>query len=113
MRSNKEIAAEALRRAAEINQRRRRRRKRWITAALTVGLLAPAVCLVVLQGRYSGAGPPAQAVVVSLYGEKAGGYALAGAIGFSLGAAVMFMCLRRREGGKKDNTIEQKEGNYL
>jgi len=84
-RSSGEIADEILRRAAALDERDRRRRKHLKTAVLTAACLSLAICLIVLSGRYSGAGPPAQAAVVSLYGEKAGGYVLMAVIGFSAG----------------------------
>ena len=96
MRSNKEIAEEAHRRAAVVRERKKHRRVLIKISALIAGCLSLAVYLVVLPGRYSGAGLSTQAVVVSLYGEKAGGYILAWVIGFALGGVVMYLYLRRK-----------------
>jgi len=100
MWSNKEIAAEALRRATVIKERRKRRRELLITGVLISACLSLFVCLSLIPGQYGGAGPTAQAAVTIFDGETAGGYVLAGVIGFALGGLAMFICLRR---AKKSN----------
>jgi len=93
MRSNKEITEEAHRRAAVIRERKKRRREHLKISALIAGCLSLAVYLIILPRRYSGAGPPAQGVITSLYDEAVGGYVLACVIGFTLSGLVMIMCL--------------------
>jgi len=100
MWSNREIAAEALRRAAVIRERRKRRRELLITGVLISACFSLFVCLSLIPGQYGGAGPTAQAAVTIFDGEAAGGHVLAGVIGFALGGLVMFICLRR---AKKSN----------
>jgi len=97
MRSNKEIAEEARRRVAVFGECRKHRRKRIKIGALITGCVMLAVCLASLPGPISGMGPAAQAAVTIFDGEAAGGYVLAGVLGFALGGLVLFICLRRKK----------------
>jgi len=97
MRSNKEIAEETRRRVAVFGESRQRRRKRIKIGALITGCVMLTVCLATLPGSVSGVGPAAQAAVTIFDGEAAGGYILAGVLGFALGGLVMFICLRRKK----------------
>ena len=95
MRSNKEIAEEAHRRAAATRKRLKRRRERLKIGVLITGCVMLAVGLAALTGLNSGAEPAVQAAVTILDGEAAGGYVLVGVLGFALGGFVMFICLQR------------------
>jgi hypothetical protein len=97
MRSDKEIAAEALRRAAIIKARRKRRRG-WLAAGATFAVcLSIALCISVLQGSYLGSGPPsAAAQSAPLMFPGAGGYVVCGVLCFVSGAAVALFCTRRK-----------------
>jgi len=101
MRSNKEIAAEALRRAAE-NRRLNGEKKQRVyilssIAACLAVIIGLSFCLPSVAGVVSET--PSAASATLLAGAGTGGYVLMGIIGFALGAAVTLFCVKTR---KKD-----------
>jgi len=111
MRSNKEIAAEALRRAAVIRERKKRKRDRLITAALLTAGLALTMALSVFIWAIVPDFPAAETpgIYRSIFDSAVvGGYVLVGVIEFSLGALVMYFCLRRLK-REKTNVIMLKQ----
>ena len=98
MRSDAEIAAEALRRAAVIREKRLRDYTRRLTAGAIAACLAFALCIALLTGGLGFEGSPAaRAAATMLGGAVAGGYVLAGIAGFVLGVVgALFVKERRR-----------------
>lgn len=105
MRTDKEIAAEALRRAEGMRRARRSRQSRLFTG------LAAAACLVLVVGLSFALSAvlPAQAPADAdgglysaslLLGSGVGGYVLVGVVGFALGVAVTLLA-RRLRGNKR------------
>ncbi|MDR0433690.1 MAG: hypothetical protein LBH21_01335 [Gracilibacteraceae bacterium] len=98
MFDRREIARKALWRARQIKAQRQWK-WRWLKyAALLLGAGVLAVCFAVLPAGYE-TEPAAWSAPALLYGEKAGGYALAEALCITLGAAVMLCCWRKGGGG--------------
>jgi cobalamin biosynthesis protein CobD/CbiB len=104
MRTDRELAQEVLRRTETLRREKQKRSGRLY------GILAATVCVVVVVGlsfALSAVMPndvpvPGWQGAVSatlLLGAAAGGYALIGVIGFTLGVAVTLLCLwlRNRE----------------
>lgn len=99
MRSNKQVAIEALRRASE-NRERKRRRNEWLsTAGLSTALLlfVGVMPALVMPGGVEPAVQQAQASVTLMDGATTGGYVLAGLIGFLAGAIMVMIVVRRRK----------------
>ena len=102
MRSDRDIAAEALRRGSIITTKRRKTRKRLKAGGMIAVCLSFTLCIASLPGASEGAGnSPAQAAVTMLNGAAAGGYVLSGVSGFILGAAAMLTFRRRVKKGPK------------
>ena len=102
MRSNKEIAEEALRRAA-INQKRKAvKRQRLYAVCSAAACIAVIVGLSFLLPSYKSgvvSEMPGVTSAVMLADAGAGGYIMMGVIGFALGAAVTLFVLKKK---KKD-----------
>jgi hypothetical protein len=99
MRSDKEIAREALRRGKLIAQKKAERKRR------IYGLCSVAACLAVvivlafaLPNVDGGAGIEGLYAASVFAGGSVGGYALIGVIGFVLGAVVVIFYKKNKEG---------------
>jgi putative flippase GtrA len=97
MRSNREIAKEALRRTFENRERKRRREERMKFTGLTAAciLLICIVSVFVFQSGLDLTGQQAQASITLLGDAVVGGYVLAGVIGFTAGAILVNFIVRR------------------
>lgn len=103
MRTDREIAAEALRRA-EVLREQKQKRQSWVYVGL-----ATAACLALVAGLsfalsavlpdagVAGGGPNMYSGTL-LLGGGIGGYVLMGVIGFVLGTAVTLLARRMRDG---------------
>ena len=110
LRTNEEVAAEALRRA-EASHKRRRYRRRWLagTASAAACFLLVGIALTLLWPDGLAIEPgQALASVTMIGGAGAGGYVLAGVVGFSLGIATTLASLRarRRKQPKSDSSSQ-------
>ena len=112
MRSDSEVAAEALNRAFIMKSRQKQRRE-WLSATVILSAcLSLAICLTTVQRGYSGVNPAVEAMAQApLMFPDAGGYVLTGVIAFCAGVAATLFWGRNRtrdETGKSE-TVKQKE----
>lgn len=107
MRSDSDIAVEALRRGVIILEKRGRKRARLKAWVVTGACLCLTAAVAVIPGAYGRADcAPAQAAVTMLNGAFMGGNILSGLTGFLLGAAVVLFYRRR---GKTDEKQKSKQ----
>ena len=99
MRDAKQTAAQVLRRAEDIRQKRARRK----TAVAALSATVACVCVAVLLALSLPAAPLQEQVssgvstaAVLFAGGTVGGFVLAGVIGFAAGAAVALLALKMR-----------------
>ena len=97
-RSNKEIAEEVLRRVEAIDRRKAVRKQRIRGALAIIAALALTVGAGFAIAAFAPDSPSSVMTEYNLMFPNAGGYVLMAVIGFSLGAAAMFICLRRQAG---------------
>ncbi|MCL1983430.1 MAG: hypothetical protein FWG53_10160 [Clostridiales bacterium] len=101
MRSNEEIAAEALRRSAASREKKAVRRQRVYAMSAACACIAVIVGLSLLLPSMPESvvsGMPSTAGAAVLAGSGAGGYVLMGIIGFVLGVAAVLISIKAKKG---------------
>lgn len=102
--SNREIAAEILRRMEQERKRRARLRARIVTAVAGLAFVLSVTGLSLIPWGV-GTGPPIRAEASMLGGDPAVGlYMLLGVIAVTSGVVVTVLCLRKREKKKTEST---------
>ena len=116
MRSHEERVAEAKRRIAQIEQKKRRRRNTVTMVSAVAACLVllvgtsfvmPGIAANIQTGNYSGFETPA-----SMYSGAALGYIVIGLLAFLLGVCVTVLCFQLRQMNREDGQDKESEDTH-